>query len=62
MIEVQDVLALCKTKIKGKQEVIFLDIYEYVSGVNERVRAKEGVVVLIDDEMWECVEQCKEVN
>ena len=39
-----DVLALSETKLKGKGEVMFGGVKGRKSGVNERVRAKEGYV------------------
>ena len=57
-----DVLALSETKMKGRKEVEFGGMKGRVSGVNERVRAKEGVGIVLSDRMWECVQEWKEVS
>ena len=57
-----DVLALSETKLKGKGEISFGEVKGRKSGVRERTRAKEGVAVLLSQEMWESVIECKEVN
>ena len=46
-----DVLALSETKLKGKGEVAFGNVNGRKSGVSERVRAKEGVALLVRKEL-----------
>ena len=43
-----DVLALSETKIKGKGEVVFVEVTGRVSGV-QRGRAREGVALLLSE-------------
>ena len=57
-----DVLVLSETKLKGKEEVMFGKVRGRVSGVSERVRAKEGVAILLSEGMWECVNDWREVS
>ena len=45
-----DILALTETKLKGRGEKKFGDFTGMYSGVNERVRAREGVAILMKDE------------
>ena len=55
-----DVLALCKTKMKGK-EVAFGEVTGRVSGV-EKGRAREGVALLLSEWMVNKVVEWKEVS
>src|SRR5215469_6455729 len=50
-----DILAVCETKLKGKGWVQFGGSRGLMSGVNERVRAKEGVGLIMKNELWELV-------
>ena len=56
-----DILALSETKVKGKGEEWFGAVKGVKSGVSEG-RGREGVCILMRDDMWECVVECKEVN
>ena len=56
-----DVLALCETKMKGKEEVAFVEVTGSVSGV-ERGRAREGVALLLSEWMVNKVVEWKEVS
>ena len=55
-----DVLALCETKMKGKQ-VVFGEVTGIVPGV-ERGRAREGVALLLSEWMGNKVVEWKEVS
>ncbi|XP_071512709.1 craniofacial development protein 2-like [Panulirus ornatus] len=57
-----DVLALSETKLKGKGEEWFGNVLGVKSGVSERTIAREGVAVLLKQELWEYVIECKKVN
>ncbi|XP_071539225.1 craniofacial development protein 2-like [Panulirus ornatus] len=57
-----DVLALSETKLKGKGEEWFGNVWGVKSGVSERTRAREGVAILLKQELWEYVIECKKVN
>ncbi|XP_071547063.1 craniofacial development protein 2-like [Panulirus ornatus] len=57
-----DVLALSETKLKGKGEEWFGNVLGVKSGVSERTRAREGVALLLNQELWEYVIECKKVN
>ena len=57
-----DVLALSETKLKGKGEVMFGGVRGRKSGVNERVRAREGVCLLVREELERFVKEWKEVS
>src|SRR6201990_823295 len=50
-----DVLALTETKLKGKGEISFGMYKGIYAGVNERVRAREGVAIVMKDMWWSCV-------
>lgn len=52
-----DFLALNETKVKDKHEEWFENALEVKSGVGEKTRAKEGVVLLLK---WELCESVKE--
>jgi hypothetical protein len=56
-----DVLALSETKLKGMGENDFESIKVVRSGVNEG-RAREGVALLLSEEMWEKVIEWKGVS
>src|SRR5678815_194455 len=45
-----DVLGLTETKLKGKREMDFGKYKGMISGVNERVRAREGVGIVMRKE------------
>lgn len=55
-----DVLALSETKLKGKGEEVFGSVKGLKSGVGVRFRAREGVAVLLSEDMWKCVTEHKE--
>ena len=57
-----DVLALTETKLKGEGNIDFGGFNGSFSGVNERVRAREGVAIIMKDEWWRCVREFKRVN
>ena len=57
-----DVLAVCETKLKGKGWVQFGDSKGLMSGVNERVRAKEGVGLIMKNELWKLVYESRCVS
>lgn len=56
-----DVLALCETKMIGKGERQFGEVFGRVSGV-ERGRAREGVAMLLSKWMQDMVVEWKEVS
>ena len=56
-----NVLALCEMKMKGKGEVAFGEVTGRVSGV-ERGRAREGVALLLSEQMVNKVVEWKEVS
>ena len=57
-----DVLVLSETKMRGKGEVVFGDARGRISGVHGRMRAKEGVAIVLSEEMWLNVKEWKEVS
>ena len=57
-----DVMALSETKVKGRGEVDFGNVSGRVSGVNERVRAKEGVALIVKEELKGYIRKWKEVS
>ena len=57
-----DIMALTETKLKGKGEVNFGDFKGMISGVDVRVRAREGVAIVMKEEWWEKVVESKMVN
>ena len=57
-----DVMALSETKVKGRGEVAFGNVSGRVSGVNEGVRAKEGVALIVKEELKVYVREWKEVS
>ena len=57
-----DVMALSETKLKGVGEVRFGEVLGRKSGVSERVRAKEGVALIVRKELMECVREWSEVS
>src|ERR1700755_3177614 len=50
-----DILALTETKLKGEGDLAFGKYKGMYAGVNERVRAREGVAIVMRDEWWSCV-------
>ncbi|TOF73529.1 hypothetical protein CGJ15_27330, partial [Vibrio parahaemolyticus] len=48
-----DVLALSETKLKGVGEFQWRGINGIRSGVSNRVRAKEGVAIMLKDKLWQ---------
>jgi exonuclease III len=46
-----DLLALTETKMKGKGEDVWCGVKCVYAGVNENVRAREGVAILLSD-VW----------
>ena len=62
VVEGLNVLAISESKLKGKGWVQFGAVRGLVSGVNERVRAKEVVGLLLKDELWSCVIEYKYVS
>ena len=56
-----DVLALSETKLKGKGEAKFGNVVGRISGV-EGGRGREGVALLVSEEMSRCVVEWKEVS
>ena len=56
-----DVCALSETKLKGKGEVMFVEVVGRVSGVAVG-RAREGVALLLSGRLMRCVVQWKEVS
>src|SRR5678815_5169384 len=50
-----DVLGITETKLKGKREMDFGKYKGMVSGVNERVRGREGVGIVMRKEVWDKV-------
>ena len=58
-----DVLALSETKLKGKGEVMFGGgVRGRKSRVNERFRVKEGVCLLVKEELESFVKEWKEIS
>src|SRR5678815_3139166 len=57
-----DVLGLTETKLKGKREMDFGKYKGMISGVNERVRAREGVGIVMRKEVWDKVRLCSQVS
>src|SRR5678816_3475932 len=57
-----DICALSETKLKGKREEWFGSYRGLVSGVSERVRAREGVEIIMKEELWEYVKESKFVS
>ena len=57
-----DVLVLSETKMRGKGEVVFGGARGRTSRVDGRMRAKEGVAIVLSEEMWPNVKEWKEVN
>src|SRR5678815_4689726 len=57
-----DVLGLTETKLKGKREMEFGKYKGMISGVNERVRAREGVGIVMKKEVWDKVRVCSQVS
>src|SRR5215470_5224123 len=57
-----DILAVSETKLKGKGWIQFGDSKGLISGVNERVRAKEGVGLVMRNEVWDLVYESKCVS
>src|SRR5678816_2370624 len=57
-----DVLGITETKLKGKREMNFGEYKGMISGVNERVRAREGVGIVMRKEMWDKVRLCNQVS
>ena len=55
------VLALIETKMKGKREVMFGNVRGRISGVEDG-QGREGVALLLSEEMWGCVVEWKEVS
>ena len=47
-----DVLALTETKLKDKGEISFGMYKGIYAGVNERVRAREGVAIVMKEVWW----------
>ena len=56
-----DVLALSETKVKGKGECMFGSVTGRVSGVDGG-RAREGVGIIVSEEVLQCVSEWKEVS
>ena len=56
-----DVLALNETKMKGKGDVMFGRVRGRISGV-EGGRGREGVALLVNEELRQCVKEWKEVS
>src|SRR5215469_8772354 len=54
-----DILAVSETKLKGKGWMQFGESKGLISGVNERVRAKEGVGLIMKNEAWDLVYESK---
>lgn len=48
-----DILALSKTKVKGKRVEWFENVQGIKSSVSERTRAKEGVALSMRNELWD---------
>ncbi|WP_340581676.1 hypothetical protein, partial [Klebsiella pneumoniae] len=48
--------------LKGVGEFQWGEINGIKSGVSERVRAKEGVAVMLNDELWREKRECKCIN
>src|SRR5678816_1421047 len=57
-----DVLGITETKLKGKREMDFGEYKGMISGVNERVRAREGVGIVMRKEVWDKVRLCNQVS
>ena len=57
-----DVLGLSEMKLKGKGEVMFGNFKVLKSGVSERVRAREGVAIILNERLWKCVKESKFIN
>ena len=55
------VLALSETKMKGKSEMIFGRVRGRISGVMDG-RGREGVALLLSEDMWGCVVERNEVS
>ena len=56
-----DVLALSETKVKGKGECMFGRVTGRMSGVDGG-RAREGVGLILSEEVLQCVSEWKEVS
>ena len=50
-----DLIALGETKVKGKGELDLGSYKGFYSGVNERVRGREGVAIMMKEDLWQCV-------
>nr|XP_053637989.1 craniofacial development protein 2-like [Cherax quadricarinatus] len=57
-----DVLALSETKLKGVGEFQWRGINGIRSGVSNRVRAKEGVAIMLKDKLWQEKRDYKCIN
>jgi len=57
-----DLLGLTETKLKGKGEIEFGDFKGVFSGVSERVRAREGVAIVLSQRWWECMRECVRIS
>ena len=57
-----DVVALSETKLKGKGEMDLGEYKGYWSGVSQRVRGREGVALLMKEELYDCVTDVGLVN
>ena len=55
-------MAVSETKLKGEGEVMFGGYKGVISGVSEKVRAREGVGIVISDKWWRYVKKIKRIN
>ena len=57
-----DLLGLTETKVKGVGEINFGMYKGAYAGVSDRMRAKEGVAIVMSEKWWACVKQCERVS
>ena len=57
-----DVFKLSEIKWKGNEKIVCVNVEGLRSVVNESGHAKEGVTILLSEEMWKCVKGSEEVS
>ena len=53
---------LSEIKWKGKGKIAWGNVEGLGSGANENEHSKEGVAILLGEEMWECVKGSEETS
>lgn len=51
--------SVCETKLEKKDEVMFGRMKKGISGVRTRERGKQEVGIIMRDQLWKCVKECK---